>query len=272
MQCLYQMSWASLWHFRHRTIRHDVGRMSISGGVGGGRKIESWVLGVGDRGVASVRLGGDGGVERGEDDPRLWKERSPSSWGIVLARLATVAGLLLWREASAKVFTFLGGGDATGGDSGALLRSAVTAAGGVPGSSLQSALTASGVTTASPAAAGEVVAAVPVPAVAGRGWGLGRERFLLLSSHASLRLLSLARLFSLAGRRPCRRVGAGTGAAADVRLRERDSRSIPPRASNTNLTQLQFATHSWYISRRRETAVPEGGGVLPAVEGVAVIP
>ncbi len=51
-----------------------------------------------------------GGGDCTEDGPDLWKDISLSSCGIVLTHLAMVAGLLLWREASAKVFILLGSG------------------------------------------------------------------------------------------------------------------------------------------------------------------
>ncbi len=52
------------------------------------------------------------GDDGSKNDPELCKDRSPSSWGIMLA---TVAGLLLRSKDSAKVFTLLDDGEAAGG-------------------------------------------------------------------------------------------------------------------------------------------------------------
>jgi hypothetical protein len=57
------MSWASRWHFRHRTFCQQVGNLPIGGGVGGARNTgvgggEDAVAGVGDGG-AGVAVGGD---------------------------------------------------------------------------------------------------------------------------------------------------------------------------------------------------------------------
>jgi hypothetical protein len=46
MQCRYDMSCESMWHFLHNTFLHEVGNLLISSGVGGGRKEAGlWVVG-----------------------------------------------------------------------------------------------------------------------------------------------------------------------------------------------------------------------------------
>ncbi len=66
--------------------------------------------------------------DRGEVNPQLWEDSSASSRRIVFTCLATVAGLLLERVVSAKVFALLEGGEEVGGVSccRSVLESAVT--------------------------------------------------------------------------------------------------------------------------------------------------
>ncbi len=84
--------------------------------------------------LVRAAVGGDANGEagdRGEVNPQLWEDRSASSRRIVFTCLATVAGLLLERDASAKVFALLDGGEVVGGVSGcrSVLEPAVAAVG-----------------------------------------------------------------------------------------------------------------------------------------------
>jgi hypothetical protein len=67
-------------------------------GCGGEGEGEGGEVGEGGEGGECGEDGeatGEGG-DCNEDDPKLRKNRSPSSCGIILTCLATVAGLLLW--------------------------------------------------------------------------------------------------------------------------------------------------------------------------------
>jgi hypothetical protein len=91
-------------------------------------------------------------------------------------------------------------------------------------------------------------------------WRRGCERWSLLAAHASLLLLSRARLLSLAWLPDLRCSGGAATVGAGWMLRMRVSFSSPPRALYNTLAQPPLSMHSWYNSRRREVTEQRGGG------------
>jgi hypothetical protein len=72
MHCLYEMSWASRWHFRQSTFRQQVGSFLIGGGVGGAQNLGNGggVVNEGEGGAGEVGVtdidglgGGNVGVD-----------------------------------------------------------------------------------------------------------------------------------------------------------------------------------------------------------------
>jgi hypothetical protein len=176
-------------------------------------------------------------------------ERHPSSWGICHF-LAKTAARLLDRVASLSVFApFRGGGTSCGdggGGGGAGCRSSVgcgsSASCGVGcGSSSVDGIAGSAV-------AGSAVTDSAVADAASVMDGVRRrdcERRRLLSAHASLLLLSRARLLSLAWRPGFAGGAAVLGAGGGGILRMIVSFSRPSRVSYSTLAQPLLSTHSW---------------------------
>ncbi len=171
-------------------------------------------------------------------------ERHPSSWGICRF-LAKTAARLLERVALLSVFARYRGGGAScgdgGGGGGAGCRSSVgcgsSSVDGVAGSAVAgSAVTDSAVADSAVADAAPVVDRV-------RRRDCERRR--LLSAHASLLLLSRARLLSLAWHPDFAGGAAVLGAGAEGILRIIVSFSRPSRVSYSTLAQPPLSTHSW---------------------------
>jgi hypothetical protein len=97
-------------------------------------------------------------------------------------------------------------------------------------------------------------------------WGLGCERLILLSDHASLLLLSGIRLLSLVSIQACV-VEEGQGQLEQAGLANEGELLDATMRIVQTLTQPLLSMHSWYNSIRQEVTERRGGGSLPTADG-----